>query len=777
VMNDDTTEAPLAEGGLEGILKNLYERSNCGAESYRWLAASELLMSPQGLTSDGSVALFLSFANLSQTAPHEVGSQLKCITPQWGAATEAGSLSYAWLRNGAPIPSATSPTYTATAEDEGAAIQCQITAGGVGGGSTQISQIAWVIAPYPKTSPPEAPRTIPAPTTSAPLSVSGPGEQTLSCDPNAGSWSGATGFSYRWYRNGARIAGATAQTYHVQSADLEAPAAFQCLVIGENGAGGATARVSGNLPTSPAPSQAPDVEVLGESGQTLYLADGEGTPHSVCVAPGGETLIGNCVAGSGAGSGFPSYEASVLNALSVDGSRVYWSDSAAKLYLRSNATEPQSALDSEHHCTEAAKACTTPISTGAASFWGARPDGSAAIYTEGSLASGAATLHLASVGGGAQPMASDKVVAGGVYGLLGASRDLSKIYLVSKEVLSGTEKNSEEDAAQAGQPNIYLYDAGNEGFRFVATLATSEARPAAEIRNPSPISLDPVGHAARVSPDGRTTAFESAASLSGYDNTDVASGEADREIYRYDAASGQLSCASCNPSGAGPHGRHVTDLLKNYWSASRLATAQHALYYPHSLSDNGNRVFFESFEPLVLADTNEAADVYEWEAPGEGDCTASSTQYSPQDEGCISLISSGKNAKDSAFFDATPDGSDVFFSTAASLVEQDPGLIDVYDARVQGGFPPPAGPEPPCEGEACQSPPGPPAVLTPSSAAFSGPGDLPTPKPKRCPKARRRVVRHGKARCVKRHRRHRHVHHRHHKHKRRHARAHRRASR
>ena len=48
--------------------------------------------------------------------------------------------------------------------------------------------------------------------------------------------------------------------------------------------------------------------------------------------------------------------------------------------------------------------------------------------------------------------------------------------------------------------------------------------------------------------------------------------------------------------------------------------------------------------------------------------------------GCISLISSGASAEDSQFMDADDSGDNVFFTTEASLLPQDPGLVDVYDA-------------------------------------------------------------------------------------------------
>jgi hypothetical protein len=92
-------------------------------------------------------------------------------------------------------------------------------------------------------------------------------------------------------------------------------------------------------------------------------------------------------------------------------------------------------------------------------------------------------------------------------------------------------------------------------------------------------------------------------------------------------------------------------------------------------------------------------------------------------------------------------GCDVFFTTSV-LLPQDPGQIDVYDARVGGGFPQPVT-LPICEGETCQGPSNPPPEFpTPASATFNGPGNV-KPKPKRCPKGKRKVKRKGKVRCVK----------------------------
>jgi hypothetical protein len=113
-----------------------------------------------------------------------------------------------------------------------------------------------------------------------------------------------------------------------------------------------------------------------------------------------------------------------------------------------------------------------------------------------------------------------------------------------------------------------------------------------------------------------------------------------------------------------------------------------------------------------------------------------------QRSGCINLISSGKET------DAAERGDNVFFATPVSLLPQDLGSLDIYDARVDGGFSE-SGSEP-CQGEACLPPLTPPSALpTPASVAYNGPGNVKPIKPKKCPKGKRRVKRKGKVRCVK----------------------------
>jgi hypothetical protein len=443
----------------------------------------------------------------------------------------------------------------------------------------------------------------------------------------------------------------------------------------------------------------------------------------------------------------------ILRAMSADGSRIYWtaSESPKQLYLRINADQDQSAI-SAGACTEPTKACTIKVPTkGKAShFWAGSADGSKAIFTleEG----GAVELDEFNLSG-----KKTSAIATEVLGVIGASADASRTYFVSRKVLSAG-ANAAGEEPTAGAPNLYFYDSALTGparYKFIGALSSNDAR-----REPgftlSPVAAEPYKHTSRVTPDGAHMAFMSTAQLTGFDNTDAVSGEADAEIFTYDATAnagaGALSCVSCNPTGQRPTGRALTleEVSSGTWGAALLAPFQTELFGSRSISDDGKRIFFDSYDRLTGADTNGKADVYEWEAAGSdqspGACTPQSPSFSPPNGGCLSLISTGKSESDSEFLDASPDGRDVFFTTDQSLVPQDPDLIDIYDARAGGGFPSPPAQPAPCEGEACQAQQPPPAQ---PNAATSNPGPG-NPKFKlKCPKGAHRVKSHGKERCVK----------------------------
>jgi hypothetical protein len=424
------------------------------------------------------------------------------------------------------------------------------------------------------------------------------------------------------------------------------------------------------------------IEGVTPAGKSAKVYDYfEGGLSYVCVLPNG-TMASGCSVGT---AGVPTVggnerHGQVKNAVSADGSRIFWSAATSgpgKLYLREGAAE------------------TIAVSKGPAQYWGASTDGSRAIFTEGE---GLFEFEVEE-----DAPEAGTLIAGGVVGVVGMSDDASKVYFVSTEALEG--------AATAGKPNLYLHEAGG-GFEFIATLSSSDV----DGRFFSAAHKTAFLHAGKASPGGSALAFISDNALTGQDSLDLNSGKADSQVYLYDADTQTLHCASCNPTGARPVGRDLLpEVESEFWASGLLPVAANQLYYPRVLSDDGGRLYFNSFDALVPRDTNGAMDVYQWEAQGKGDCEKA--------DGCVELISSGESPSDSAFVDASADGSDVFFTTNASLVVQDPGLIDIYDARSGGGFPPPPVSPAECEGEACQNPLVPPTDATPASASFAGPGN------------------------------------------------------
>ncbi|MGC1167066.1 MAG: hypothetical protein WA862_13265 [Solirubrobacterales bacterium] len=452
----------------------------------------------------------------------------------------------------------------------------------------------------------------------------------------------------------------------------------------------------------------------GPAGEAPRVYDSfEGGLRPVCVLPN-KTAVADCTTGFAESHVFAANVGSghFHNAVSEDGLRIYWTAASrgpGKLYLRSNTVT------------------TTAVSKGPAEFLGAAADGSRAIYREAGQLFEFEVEEDAPEGG--------SVIAGALIrpngGVVGMSEDATRVYFVSGEDLDGAA------AAAAGEPNLYLHEDGS--VTFIATLSMGDMEAVISSARPRP-SL----HAGEVTPDGETVTFISDNELTGQDSTDVNSGEADSQVYLWDAGDEVLRCVSCNRTGARPIGADVNvysaKVKGTFWAAGLLPTPESHLFSPRVLSDDGERLFFESFDKLVSRDTNGTLDVYQWEAQGKGTC---------QDpKGCIQLISSGQSPQRSEFVDADASGEDVFFFTGESLLAQDPGLIDIYDARVGGGLPGPPVQPAACEGEACQGPFNPPSDPTPGSLSFNGAGnvkDESRPRRLRCGKkgkARR------KGRCV-----------------------------
>jgi phosphodiesterase/alkaline phosphatase D-like protein len=345
------------------------------------------------------------------------------------------------------------------------------------------------------------------------------------------------------------------------------------------------------------------------------------------------------------------------------------------------------------------------------------------------------------------PNASDPQRAG-VQGMLGASPDGAYVYFVANGVLASGAAPGNCDSTSGkltGDCSLYLSHAG--AVTFIARLgATGSEVGVADSWN----WVDQVGgvdsqRSSRVASDG-TLLFSSTRPLTGYDNIGAClpvntSGPC-AELYRYDPAAGagggMLDCISCDPTGVAPLGSaQFGSDQKDGQGGLRGLPALGVL--SRNLSADGKRVFFETPDKLVAADTNgdvgcaehglfnvanvkACQDVYEWEAEGSGSC-----QSAAQNGGCLYLLSTGTSKQPSFFDDASTSGNDVFIYTDSQLVPQDTDqLTDLYDVGVDGGMSSQHRlVSPSCTGDVCQGAPSVPPVLgTQGSETFSGPGNL-----------------------------------------------------
>ncbi len=434
----------------------------------------------------------------------------------------------------------------------------------------------------------------------------------------------------------------------------------------------------------------------GVGANNLYESV-DGRVRTVNVLPGN-------VAAPDASFGAPELEGAApvdfSHVISADGSRVFWTDMKnGSLYVREDGKVSKLIAEDATYLTASA-------------------DGSKVLYAK------AGDLYEENL---ESTQTSDLAPGGEVLGLAGTSEDLEYVYLVARGVLA--------EGGTAGKSNLYLLQDGQP--RFIAALGTPSEEEASVnglyvAGEYFPWQSDIGRRTAEATPSGEGLVFMSGQSLTGYDNVNQ-EGRKVPEVYVYDADSGALSCASCNPAGAR---LAPTSASK---PAALLAISEHPTYQLHSISEDGSRVFFESAQPLVSQAQNGETNVYEWEREGSGSCMRAG--------GCIYLLSNGSSPQPSYLIDASASGDDVFFITRSQLVPADQNdLYDLYDARVgatEGAV------SAQCTGTGCQGvAASPPLFATPASATFDGVGNFaPMPTPAARPKAKPKKKTRG---CTKR---------------------------
>jgi hypothetical protein len=327
-----------------------------------------------------------------------------------------------------------------------------------------------------------------------------------------------------------------------------------------------------------------------------------------------------------------------------------------------------------------------------------------------------------------------------VQGVVATSADGSHVYFVAQGVLT-VAPNNQGQSARSGRDNLYVYERDSSyptgHTAFIASLPGS-----------TQAELESSSRKANVNPDGRFLVFESSADLTP-DDTRSASGVGGAQIFRYDAASGELVRVSIGENGFDDDGNAGLGEATIVRPSEGQAGPGRG---DPTMSDDGSYVFFQSpigLTPHALDDvvighsgryyTEYAQNVYEYHA------------------GHVYLISDGHDTSNAStpcgirvtasavcLLGADATGANVFFMTADRLVPADTDTqVDIYDARIcepAGGdpcIPPEPAALPPCLGEACHGiPTATPSLLAPGSAAFDGEGNLTPPPSAAKPKAK-----------------------------------------
>jgi hypothetical protein len=492
--------------------------------------------------------------------------------------------------------------------------------------------------------------------------------------------------------------------------------------------------------------------VFSESCDGIYEITGVGTAspelHLVNVDSSGNMIGPESPAGIGAGANLnvEVEGGSDYQAISADGAIIYFTATPTggvpTVYARINNTETVAVSQSNPtQCTEVcAEAEAQP-----ALYQGASANGQKVFFTTSQpLVNGDTdtTEDLYEYNFAAPPAQRLVQVSRGGLGdgspgsgaevrsVLSISEDGSHVYFSAYGVLT-TLPNGLGETATKGAFNIYGYDTETGETKFVASLSEQD----------TPLGGAPVrgGNSAarferqvQTTPDGEFLVFSSYAKLittGPESDTDEA-----QDVYRYDFQTDRLNRISISHNNFGDNGNKPGFNAIIAPVASKEGGAMPDINdVNRAISTNGKDIVFSTSEQLAGNDVAGGTDtsciaesantagceVYLWHECTEEACADG-------DAGEVNLISSGTPvAKGATAPVISSTGGDIFFQTENALVAQDTDeLGDIYDARIDGGFPAPT-PPPSCGGEACQGAPGSsPAFASPGSNSFSGGGNL-----------------------------------------------------
>jgi hypothetical protein len=344
-----------------------------------------------------------------------------------------------------------------------------------------------------------------------------------------------------------------------------------------------------------------------------------------------------------------------------------------ELYARENGSETIAVSEpSREDC--AACRVSTPES---AVFQGASEDGSRVFFLSSQeLLEGAHGMNLYEFDfDAAGEGRALSLVGSEVLGVARVAESGSRVYFVSSGRLTG-QPNEYGASAEEGKPNLYVYDTEDARIAFIGTLSANDS---GDWRQEDERPVD-------ASWDGRFLVFESTADLTPEDSSTV------KQVFEYDAEQETLVRVSVGENGFNDDGNteaYSAEIVKPSYKYSENPRPKLT-----SVSEGGS-VVFESSDALTGQAVLGYPNVYEYRA---GQVSLISDG---QDRSYVTTAAQGRSEPSVRLLGEDPSGVDVFFTTADQLVPQDGDTqVDVYDARVDGGFA--VAPRLSCEGEGCQ---------------------------------------------------------------------------
>lgn len=506
-----------------------------------------------------------------------------------------------------------------------------------------------------------------------------------------------------------------------------------------------------------------------EEYESLYEYAGTGNTVPMLVGVNNEgKVISKCGTGLGSirnifGGSEPFSQINTHNAMSVPSGRTIFFTARCgvstkdELYARVDNGEPGArTVDISEPSKEDCTACDTEATVAKAGiFEGASEDGSKVFFvTEQPLLEGATGWNLyeydfdAPAGERVTRVPAGELLIEPPDGLPYRpliSEDGSHVYFISASVLTAT-PNGVAETAEAGGLNVYVHerDASYPAGRteFVARLSERD------------VTLwQNDGRGPDVTPNGDFLVLASERDLT----PDAASVERQQQLYEYDAQTGALVRVSIGEDGFNSNGNVDPSSSLAADASARLgpgpfyanSSPGEEYWKAQSVSANGSYVFFESAagltpQALNLKPTGVSYYRCSFELGGDAGCPEEEQDIQfrfyanniyEYHDGQVYLISDGQDiahdtnprgegdptASEVQLLGTDESGDDVLFTTTDQLVKQDIDTnVDVYDARIDGGFPPPAVPQS-CAGESCQGAlSGAPTLLSPGSEFQAG---------------------------------------------------------